>query len=265
MGDLAVYLAFFKNAFKTQVIYRLATLLSLGGAALAFFIQYSLWKILTSSGIRPDIHFNDMIAYVMLTALAGSLSSGDIANELGASIRDGSVIMHFLRPLSFRMYLLSGMLGKNCYRAFTAALPVFIGGCLVAGIPLPPSAAHTLVFALLGLAGIFIMFELVYVVGLLAFWTQATWYLSWYLRAGVAFFGGTLIPLWFYPGALERLSRFLPFRYISFEAVNYYLGKLPLDAAAPSIGLAALWWVLLFALGHVLWASVQKRMTVNGG
>jgi ABC-2 type transport system permease protein len=100
------------------------------------------------------------------------------------------------------------------------------------------------------------------VVGLLAFWTQATWYLSWYVRAGVAFFGGTVIPLWFYPDALEKLSQFLPFRYISFEAINYYLGKLPLEAAARSIGIAALWWFLLFAAGHVLWRSVQKRMTV---
>jgi ABC-type uncharacterized transport system permease subunit len=32
--------------------------------------------------------------------------------------------------------------------------------------------------------------------------------------------GGTVIPLWFYPGVLEKLSQFPPFRYISFEAIN---------------------------------------------
>jgi ABC-2 type transport system permease protein len=256
--DAATYLAFFKQAFKLQMVYRLATLLSLGGAIIIFFIQYSLWSILTSTGIRPDIQFNDMIAYVILTGLAGAFTSGNIADELGGSIRDGSVIMHFLRPLSFRMYLLSSMLGKNCYRAFTSALPVLIAGCIFIRIPLPPSAPHALVFSLLMILGIFIIFELIYVVGLLAFWTQATWYLSWYVRAGVAFFGGTVIPLWFYPGALEKLSQFLPFRYISFEAINYYLGKLPLEEAARSTGIAALWWFLLFAAGHVLWGSVQN-------
>ena len=109
------------------------------------------------------------------------------------------------------------------------------------------------------------MFELVYVVGLLAFWTQATWFLPWYVRAGVAFFGGTIIPLWFYPEGLIRLSRFLPFRYISFEAISYYLGKTALDSAPVSLGIALLWWLLLFMAGHCLWNLAKRKMTINGG
>jgi ABC-2 type transport system permease protein len=53
---------------------------------------------------------------------------------------------------------------------------------------------------------------------------------------------------------------FLPFRYISFEAVNYYLGRSPLSAAARSAGLVFLWWLLLFVIGPV---SLAGRSAEN--
>jgi hypothetical protein len=49
------------------------------------------------------------------------------------------------------------MLGKNCYRAFTSALPVLIAGCIFIGVPLPPPVSHALVFSLLMILGIFII------------------------------------------------------------------------------------------------------------
>jgi ABC-2 type transport system permease protein len=264
-SKLSKYTAFFKNSFKSRMVYRLASIIKLCGAVIVFFIQFSLWSVLLASGVRQDIKLTEMIAYVMITQMVSTLASGNFANELGASIRDGSVIMVFLRPLSFRLYLLSSMLGKNFYGVLTTALPVFIIGCIAVGVPLPPSFQHFAVFAFLIFTGIFIMFELIYVVGLLAFWTQATWFLSWYVSAGVVFFGGSVIPLWFYPETLKTVSIFLPFRYISFEAINYYLGKSPLSAAARSAGLAFLWWLLLFVTGRLLWRVVQRKMTINGG
>jgi ABC-2 type transport system permease protein len=259
------YAAFFSGAFRSQSVYRLATVMRLFGSIIVLLVQFSLWKTLIGSGVRAGTTLNQMIAYVMITELLRTLTGGEFANELGVSIRDGSVIMHFLRPVSFDLYLLSSMLGKNWYQTLTTALPVLIVSCLIIGLPLPPSVPCFLIFLCLTLLGILIMFQLVYIAGLLAFWTQATWYLSWYVRAGVTFFGGTAIPLWFYPAALQNLSRFLPFRYISFEAINYYLGKAPVDGAAFSLGMSALWWFLLYGIGHLLWMRVQQKMTINGG
>jgi ABC-2 type transport system permease protein len=201
----------------------------------------------------------------MINAVVMALSSQNLANELGVEIRDGSVIMHLIRPLSFRLYLFSTMLGKNTYSLIMSALPVVLICCLFIGAVLPPSPAYFFLFLILTVLGVCIMFQLIYITGLLAFWTQATWYLSFYLNAGVMFFGGTAIPLWFYPSFLQELSVILPFRYITFEAIDYWLGKPPLSQAWHSIGAAALWTILLFSIGHILWLRVQKKLTVNGG
>jgi ABC-2 type transport system permease protein len=259
------YLFFFKNAFKSQMAYRLATVMGLCSALVSLAIQVSLWKVLIGSETRQGARLPEMISYVMINAVVMALSRENLANELGAEIRDGSVVMHLIRPLSFRLYLFSTMLGKNMYSLMTSALPVVFVGCLLIGAALPPSPAYFCLFLVLAALGVCIMFQLVYITGLLAFWTQATWYLRFYLSAGIAFFGGTAIPLWFYPPFLKKLSGVLPFRYITFEAIDYWLGKPPISQAWRSVGVAALWAATLFGIGQALWVRVQKRLTINGG
>jgi ABC-2 type transport system permease protein len=265
MSKAAKYTAFFKSSFKSQMVYRLATVIGIIASALFLFMRWSLWKALVGSGVRQGVTLQDLMAYVAITEAVLALTYGNFANEIGVSIRDGSVIMHFLRPVSYQLYLLSSLLGRNCYRLFTAALPVVLLCGIIIGLPLPPSIPHFLVFLALVLLGVLIMFQLIYITGLLAFWTQATWYLSWYMGAGLVFFGGSEVPLWFYPPLLAKLTFFLPFRYISFEGINYYLGKLSLGDAGRSLGMAALWWLLLFGIGQFLWMKVRRKMTINGG
>ena len=229
------------------------------------FVQFCLWKTLINSGLRPDLTLKDMIAFIAINEAVGALTRGDFANELGVSIQDGSVAMHFLRPVSYQMYLFSSFMGKNCYRLLTTSLPVIAVCAVIAGVPLPPSFAHLLVFAAHTVLGIIIIFEIIYIAGLLAFWTQRTWFLSWYVSAFCTFFGGTVVPLWFYPRALEKLTVYLPFRYISFEGINYYLGREAPSTAGLSLGMAMLWSLMLFLIGQLIWKQAQKKMTINGG
>ena len=259
------YTALFKGAFKSQFAYRLSTVTGIFSSGVFLFIQYSLWKILINTGARQDVSLKDMIAYIMITTAVGALTRGDIANQLGNAIRDGSVTCFLLRPMSFRLYQFSSMLGENWYGFLTSALPVIIGGCMVTGIPAPPSIRHLIFSVLVTMIGILINFEIIYIFGLLAFWTQSTWFIDWYIEAAVRFFGGTLIPLWFYPEVLEKITRFLPFRYISFEGVNSYLGRIPVDTMGRSLGVALGWWLVLYCTGKVLWFAAGKKLTVNGG
>lgn len=261
----AKYFAFFSAAFKSHFAYRLSAALRFFTSAMVVFVQFSLWKTLTGSGLRPDVTLADMAAFIAITEVAGALTRGDFANELGASIRDGSVIMHFIRPASYQLYLLSSFMGNNLFRFVSNAVPVVLLCAVTVGLPLPLTMAHLGLFAAFTLLGILIMFELIYITGLLAFWTQTTWFLSWYVGAFSTFFGGTIVPLWFYPHWLERLSVYLPFRYISFEGINYYLGKAPLSSAGFSLSMAILWAFFLFLAGQLVWFAVQRKMTINGG
>jgi ABC-2 type transport system permease protein len=194
MAGLSKYRLYFICAFRARMAYRLSALTGIVSSLFHFLVELMLWKTLLGAGMRFGTSMRDMAAYIMINELVLSLTRSDMANTLGDEIRDGSVSMHLIRPFSFRLYLLSSMLGENSYQVLKNFIPVFITGCILVGFPLPPSLPYFFMFTALLVLGIFIMFQIIFISALLAFWTQATWFLSWYVRAGVFFSAGPWCP-----------------------------------------------------------------------
>lgn len=258
------YLIVMKKMFKSQFQYTDATLIRLGSAFLAFFIQVSLWTALLSSGESAGTTVEEMVVYVVLTMFVSALTSANIATMLEPAIRDGSVAYQFLRPTSFKYYCFSEMFGKNLYQVVTSTVPVVILVFLFYR-PQLPSLPYGIFFLLSLVLGCGIMLELTYIFGLLAFFTQRAWYINWYLEAFSVFFGGTTVPLWFYPQILNQISYFLPFRYVSFEPINFFLERTDLSQG-PWFLLIALFWILVLKLvGAGIYRQVEQKLSINGG
>ncbi len=173
--------------------------------------------------------------------------------------------MNFIKPMSFKYFCMSSVLGKNAFFFLTAAFPATLITTMF--IDFPPLGSLTTIISFVGAAllGMFIVLELSYIVGLLAFFTQRAWYLDWYLSAGKIIFGGTIVPIWFYPNWLENVSYYLPFRYIAFQPINIALGKSSFTHSLTLISIALAWVVFLSLLGQCVYSSVEKRLTINGG
>jgi hypothetical protein len=67
-----------------------------------------------------------MTLFVMINMMAAALVQPAVASGSGAEIRDGAIIMHFLRSVSFRLYVLCIIMGKDTYRMVTSALPALL-------------------------------------------------------------------------------------------------------------------------------------------
>lgn len=260
------YGCIFGKAFKMQAVYRVSMYLGILKSLIAFFIQVSLWYALVGAGANNSVSFSDMTVYLVLNTAILTLTQANVAADIEASVIDGSVSMHIIRPVSFKFYTLATVLGQNAFRFLTGAVPVLLPGIFLAwnGFTFP-SPVYLALFLASTLIGMLIMFELTYAVGLLAFWIQRCWFLKWYLDAGMAFFGGTVVPLWFYPQGLQAVSRFLPFRYILFEPVNLFLHKVSVQEGAVSLAAGGIWLVLLVWLERSVWLLALDKMTVNGG
>lgn len=75
----------------------------------------------------------------------------------------------------------------------------------------------------------------------------------------------TTIPLWFYPDWLNKISFFLPFRYVTFEPINFFLGKTAIMDAWIPLLTAFLWLAGLSLLDRLVWQAAVKKLAVNGG
>lgn len=259
------YLFIITKSLKSQLVYRSTIVFSIISTLLGFAIQVSFWTALIGTGERSGTTLKDMILYIVINEIVLTLTSANIASMIETSVIDGSAAMNFMRPISYKWFLFNSIVGKNIYKVITNVVPMSLIAIIFIGIALPVSPIHFLLFSVSLIIGMLIMFELTYVVGLLAFWIQRCWFLRWYLNAGTAFLGGTIIPLWFYPDILNRISYFLPFRYISFEPINYFLGKTEISKAPLLISVGFIWLLLLYLLEKLMWSLAIKKFTVNGG
>jgi len=179
--------------------------------------------------------------------------------DLGTDIASGAVAVELLRPASTLWIRVAAQLGRAVPRIVVIA-PVGALICLAtAGAP-PHLGA-------LALAGVGIALALVAnVVAQHAFAASAFWIRSagtaWYLYQKLVYvLGGMLIPLEVFPGWLQAVTRFLPFR-----AMAYAPARLAAGHVEPWLLVEQLVWVAVLALAATaLFAAGERRLQVVGG
>lgn len=259
------YWVVFKKSFKSQMIYRSAMLGSIASTVLSFGIQLCLWYVLLGTSVHNGTSFTDMVIFVIVNALVSTLTRSNISTTIETAVVDGTIAMEIIRPISYKYYLLSNILGRNVFSVVTNVLPIAVIGAFFLIGAAVPAGASVLLFCLSAVLGVFLNFELTYIFGLLAFRIQRCWFISWYQSALTTFFGGTAVPLWFYPEALQTVSSILPFRYITFEPINILLGRTPIESAWFPLLCAGVWIAVLCLLDRLMWHSAVRGLTVNGG
>ncbi len=259
------YYLVFRKAFKSKLIYRSAFFSEIITSLLSFVIQIFLWSALLQNGVKHNTDLNDMILFVLINSFVLTLTNMNISGLIEASMIDGSIAMELIRPITYKYYLLSQMLGSNACKLLSSVVPLMVGSVFILEkIPIVSWEQLVLFFLSLFL-GVLLIFEINYLFGLLAFWIQRCWFLGWYMNAFTVFFGGTTVPLWFYPDILKTVSYYLPFRYITFEPINIILGKTSVQNAWSPLCYALIWLIVLNLLDKVMWSSAVRRLSVNGG
>ena len=108
------YWVVFKKSFKSQMIYRSAMLGSIASTVLSFGIQLCLWYVLLGTSVHNGTSFTDMVIFVIVNALVSTLTRSNISTTIETAVVDGTIAMEIIRPISYKYYLLSNILGEKC-------------------------------------------------------------------------------------------------------------------------------------------------------
>ena len=259
------YWIVFTKSLKSEMTYRFAAVAGVVSALLGFLIQIFLWKALLGTGVQQDTNVSDMLVYVLINSFMMELTRANVASRIENAMVDGTVSLELLRPISYKYYTLANTFGENLYGTITRTVPILLVGAFFISADSLPDPVHGALFAVSALLGALLTFQVTYLVGLLAFWLQRSWFISFYLGGFMKIFGGTVVPLWFYPQFLVTASYFLPFRYMTFEPINLFLEKTAVEDAWVPILAAALWLVILSIADKLVLHAAVKKLTVNGG
>ncbi len=251
-------------SFKQQLQYKWNLLFQVLGDFLRVYIKVSIWQVLLLAESGEHIGFKEMASYSVIGSIVILLTTSRVAAELEDRVRTGMIAVDLIRPVSMKWYYFFGQLGENLYHLFFEGILISLISSLLWKLPLPDIGNIVLFFVSL-ILGIFIMFYIQYTIGLLVFWMKDGTYTRMITDGLFVLFSGIEIPLWFYPGWLKGICRFLPFRFVVYEPVTIWLGKAGIQETGLVIGMQLIWIIFLAWVERQLWSFIQKSIEIQGG
>lgn len=252
-----------KTSFNSAVQYRAGMALTILMTVVNVGIMYVVWSTIFANGATYGNYNLDQI--ILHSALAASLFSlmwDDWNNMLSTAIHDGTLFKYTIRPVSLFHYAFWWKAGHRLFALIIEFLPSMATIGLLFGIdfitpeqPLAFTAAIILAFCY------FLLFN--GFVGISAFWAKRNDGINWVMISTRNLLSGLIIPLSFYPEAIQRVFFFLPFQHVFYVPSTAYIGNYALTSwdvtiwHSIALGFAELG--VLTALLYALWTIGEQR------
>lgn len=266
-----IYMPFTLNEFKRQLAYKGSFYLFIVISLFSSFIQYFLWMAIYGSSteaVLGGLTKDEMIIYIFMVYVTSSMVMVTISDLVSEDVVKGTVAMNLIKPIDYRMSLIAQSLGVVVYRFLTPGVLIWIGLEVykVKVLHLQVTSVQNILLYLLSCLMsylICVLFDFCF--GMVAFFTTYIFGMLMAKEAILKFLTGQLIPLSFFPGSVQTVLEYLPFSSMVYTPVMIYLGKYVGNELVFVLLRQALWVVILYALGSLIWKAVTKRLVVLGG
>lgn len=258
------YIAIARSALQKSISYRVSYFSGFFSQLIFILFLFFLWQAVYTH--RSDIvgfSWNDMKGYILIAFILNT----NLFSEwtISRKILDGSVAMDLLKPVEFQKVTLAETCGTLVFEILvnlTVAILIIIG---LFGIRFPSSPITWALFLFSIFNALLLKFCIIYISGLLSFWTSTVIGVMWARTAIVNLLSGALIPIVFFPNWLRYLVELLPFQGIVHTPTAIYLDKVDSLQAVVLIGVQLGWIILLWIVGKVIFWFALRRLTINGG
>lgn len=268
-NKLKAYLPFTINTFQRLLSYKANVLMFIFGESMVLAVTYFLWKAIYGSSpdrIIKGFTLNEMIIYILVSFLTSLIISVDITYDISREVKDGSIAINLIRPVSYEKRMLFQSLGNVMYNFIIIFIAAFtLINILFYSYTGTLNILNISLYLFSTMLGILISFYYSYIFGLLSFKITNTWGLSQIMQAISQLLSGLLIPIVFFPRIVQRLINLLPFSSLIYTPTMIYLGKLTGIELIKALTLQIVWIVILALAAKAMWNSLVKKLTILGG
>lgn len=127
---LRIYLPFVNAGMQETTTYRINWIFYILGDVLGSFVSFFIWKaVFMSSGENEMNGFTlpHMVVYIFLMFLTGKLIGSGGTYDVGEEIRDGSIAMRMIKPISYNSTFLFQELGNKILEIGVLIIPMIFG------------------------------------------------------------------------------------------------------------------------------------------
>lgn len=268
-NKIKIYLPFAVNVFQRLLSYKANVIIFVLGEGMLLAVTYYLWRAIYGSSpdtIIKGFTLNEMIIYVLISFLTTLMTSVDIVYDIANEVKDGSIAINLVRPVSYEKRMMFQSLGNIMYNFVVIFIAAFtLINILFYSYRGTLSISCILLYLLSTALGALINFYFSYAFGLLSFKITNMWGLSQIMGAIVQLLSGALIPIVFFPSIVQKLIGLLPFSSLIYTPTMIYLGKLTGMELIKAISLQVIWVVILAAIAKLMWNALVKQLTILGG
>lgn len=267
--DLKTYKPFALNVFQRNLSYKANVIMFFIGDGMILVVTYYLWKAIyasSSSSVINGFNFNEMVVYVMMSFLTGLIINTDVSYSIMSEVKDGSIAINLIRPISYQKRMLFEGLGNVLYNFVI----LFIMGSMgltffmyQVGMSLTWERVVTYFISIA--MGIMLNFYYSYTFGLLSFKLTNMWGIYQIMGEITQLLSGALIPLVFFPEWAQGLLNYLPFSSMIYMPTMIYLGKLETEQILSALFIQLVWVVILAVIAQLVWKKLIKQLVILGG
>jgi ABC-2 type transport system permease protein len=265
-SNMRLYWELTWRAFQRQLTYRTA---AFAGLATNFFfglIRAAVMVALYQE--RQEIAGVTLVQAVTFTGLSQALI-GTMSffgwYELMDNVYSGGIGADLLKPMNLYVYWLARDVGRSIALFFLRSLPILVAYKIFLDVITPNSVVQWGAVIIGSLMAWLVSFSYRFALNLASFWTtnavgvarfgfMLTWFLS-----------GFMFPLRYFPDWFIKISRLTPFPHMINSLVEVYLGVINGMEIVYTIALQTLWFIILFAIGQLLFRIGIKRLVIVGG
>ena len=261
---VAPYVEFAKKAFAREATYRAEVFTNVASLIVRVYLLRSVWTALyLHNAAPPGMALHAMLTYATVALLMSLVLEIDGTRVIRDKIREGTIATDLLKPISLPLYFFSDGFGQAAFHAMTI-VPSLLLALLIVRIDVPSPrvfAAFVVSFVL----GYLVNFLVNFLMNSVAFWTLETFSVQLIVRWISDLLSGQIIPLIFFPAALQGIMLSLPFAAIYSTPLLIYVGTIKPEGYAQALS-GQLAWLAVFSVAAVaVWRAAQRRIVVQGG
>jgi ABC-2 type transport system permease protein len=258
------YAALFRASLSSVLRYRMTFAVGMVGMLFQLVALLAVWHALLADRALGGFGWPQMRAYLLVGFTCGLLVSTFTDITMAYRIIDGQVALDLVKPVDYQWARFAETLGGLGGELVTAvaAWAVVIA---ISGGMLVPGPGQGVLFVLSMLLVVVLKFLIVYLTGLVCFWTQHYNGVIWTRVAIVSLFSGALVPLSFLPGWLSTVAGWLPFAGMASTPGLLFIGQLHGTQAVRLVTLQAGWVVVLWLGARWAFGRAVRQLTVHGG
>ncbi len=262
---IKAYSSIVRNMLITTLNFRIDFIFRLLGNIIYIILIYYLWKaIYAGQDQLKGLSFPDAFAYLGISSTIFVMVNTSMDWFLSSSIIHGRIMMDLILPLDYHMYLITRSAGIFINGFTTSAIPSTAFLIFVFNVHIPGGINILLGFVSL-VFSFLISANFNFITGSLAFSSQSIWGIKIIKDNTILFLSGAIIPIQFFPAAVQPLLMALPFQTMFHTPAMVFLGRIETAESIKLILLQIGWTIALYFVGRFFFHKLKVKITINGG